>query len=129
MSFFEQKKKKTAQFFGVSKDTLERSAGRMKGYLEKKGLNVIDIIYSLQFLLDEIEKEQDKLNKIKFDYNFRDEKIRKYQFKIIDLFRQGYGAQRIAKFLYQTYKIKISKSSVENFLKQNNITRNSIKSL
>ncbi len=128
MSFFEQKKKKTATFFKISGDTLERAAGRMKGYLKSKGISVVDIIYSLQFLVEEIEKEQKKITKVDFVYNFRDIKLQKYQAKIIELFKQGYGAQRIAKFLYQTYKIKISKSTIENFLKKNNITRNTIKS-
>jgi len=128
MSFFEQKKKKTATFFRVSTDTLERAAGRVSGYLKNKGISVVDVIYSLQFLIQEIEQEQEKIKKINFIYNFRDSKARKYQFKVIELFKSEYGAQRISKFLQQNYNLKISKSAIENFLKQNNITRDTIKS-
>lgn len=114
---FETKKLVLAKKFGCSVDALERGAGRMQGYIRKKGISVRNIIFALDFLLDTIQEEKQKDMKEVLQYHFRDPKHRQKEQQIIDLYLEGYGAQRISKV------VKIPKSTIENFLRKNQIWR------
>ena len=114
---FEQKKLVIARKFGVSADKIERAAGRMQGYLSKQGLSVRNIIFALDFLIDTIEEETEKDIKDRLFYHFKNPKHREKEPVIIDLYLQGFGAQRISR------QLKIPKSTIERFIKNNNIIR------
>ena len=114
---FEHRKLYVAKKFNVSTDVIERSAGRMQGYLIKQGLSVRNIIFALGFLIDTIEEETEKDVKDKLYYHLKNPKHREKETEIINLYMQGFGSQRISKIL------KIPKSTIERFIKNNNIIR------
>ena len=114
---FEQKKNIIARKFGVSANTIERAAGRMQGYLVKQNLSIRNIILSLYFLIDTIEEETEKDIHDRLYYHLQNPKYREKETEIIDLYLQGFGYQKISK------QLKIPKSTIERFIKNNNIIR------
>lgn len=115
--FPKQQTAKIARYFGISADAAERAAGRINGYLQKFGTNPKTVAYALNYLIDEIDKQKEKISKKDLEYHFQNPKFRKKEPDIIDLYLQGFGAQRISKI------VKIPKSTIENFIKKNNIRR------
>jgi len=115
--FYNQKLSFNAKRLSMSDKALQRAAGRMEGYLYKHGLSVQSIIYALDYLIATKEEEEAKIKKLELVYHLQNPKHRKKEQQIIEMFMDGFGAQRISK------ELKIPKSTIENFIRKNNITR------
>ena len=76
------------------------------------------------FILDEIKKlEAEELAEAtKVQYNSKNIYIVKYQEKIVDLYmNKEYGYTKISKQIKLDHNISISKSTIERFIKSNNL--------
>lgn len=70
-------------------------------------------------------KKEYELNKLQVQkYKTKNLVIQKYKSSICELYLiSGMGYLKISKFLYLNHNAKVSKSSIENFIKQNKIQR------
>jgi hypothetical protein len=94
---------------------LKRQAKYLKvssSYLLKSYIVIYDI-------KKQIEDEEIKI----INYISKNLIINKYKTEIVELYKSGMGYLKISNSIYLNHKSKISKSSVENFIKKNGIKR------
>jgi len=124
MAFIKQNIAHYAKFFGLVEQEYMRAAARISGYLKKQ--NTIDtntVAYALKFLIDTVEENEQKKEKMEFEYHFQDPRYRKWEFEIVKLYQQGSGSQKISKQISANKGPKIPKSTIERFIKNNTIKR------
>ncbi len=69
-------------------------------------------------------KKEDKVNKLQVQkYTTKNLIIAKYKEEVVALYFSGMGYLKISNSLYLNHNVKISKSSIENFIKKNSIKR------
>ena len=73
------------------------------------------------------QKKTEQKNSTEIDkYTSRNLLINKYKNTILNLYKnEEYGYLKISKYLSLHHNVSVSKSSIENFIKSNNITRDS----
>jgi len=96
---------------------------RYNYYLKSKKEISPNIILNGFFILDNIRIKRDKETALKAKYRSRNKYIIKYRDEILELYQNGFGYVRISKQLYINHKIKVSKSTIERFIKNNGITK------
>jgi len=71
----------------------------------------------------EVKKEYE-LNKLQVQkYKTKNLVIQKYKSEIVEMYMSGMGYLKISNAIYLNHNAKVSKSSIENFIKKNNIQR------
>lgn len=95
----------------------------------KRQAKYLNLKLSSSFLLKsyicmyEIKKEYEE-NKVKVEkYKTKNLIIAKYKEEIVDLYLSEMGYLKISNSLYLNHNVKVSKSSIEHFIKSNNIIR------
>ncbi len=121
--FNDTRLKNYAQLLGLNIEELDIFMRRYKGYLSKHPEITKNVLINGLFILDEIvaNKWADEANKIK--YKTKNLLIIKYQEEIIELYRKGAGSISIVNHLKLNHKVTLSKSSIDRFIKANNIMR------
>ena len=121
--FNDTRLKNYAQLLGLNTQELDIFMRRYKGYLSKHPVISKNILINGLFILDEVvsSKANDEANKIK--YKTKNLLIIKYQKEIIELYKNGSGSISIVKHLKLNHRVVLSKSSVDRFIKANNIMR------
>jgi len=103
-----------------SNEFLKRASGFLSARNNFSQKNFLECF----FILDEIKKrEAEELAEVKkVQYNSRNIYIVKYQEKIVDLYmNKKYGYLKISKQIKLDHNILIPKSTIERFIKTNNL--------
>ena len=94
---------------------------RLQGWIEKNGNTTISIAKGINKILNDIHqneiKKAQEMKKINLQ-TIKNPLLKKYAKEIIELHKQGLGARRIEKWLWETHRAKISYSSIYRLLKQ-----------
>jgi len=121
--FNENKRKRYERLLNLEEDELKSFLKRYTYYLKSKKELSPNIVLNGFFILDNIRMEKDKIEALKAKYKSKNKYIIKYRDEIIDFYKNGLGYVRISKQLEVNHRVKVSKSSIERFLKTNEITR------
>ena len=122
--FNENKRKRYERLLNLDEDELKSFLKRYTYYLKSKKELSPNMVLNGFFILDDIRMEKDKIEALKAKYKSKNKYIIKYRDEIIELYKNGLGYVRISKQLDVNHKVKVSKSSIERFIKTNEITRN-----
>jgi hypothetical protein len=122
--FSENKRKKYRRLLGLDEDELVSFLKRYNYYLKSKKEISPNILLNGFFILADIRVAKDRELALKCLYRSKNQYIIKYRDEILELYQvKKFGYVRIAKQLYLEHKIKVSKSTIERFIKDNGITR------
>ena len=123
--FSDNKKKRYAILLGLGSDDLLISEfiKRYTSYLKSKNEISKNMVLNGFFILDEIIIEIEKKKALELKYGSKNVYIIKYRDEIIKLYKNGFGYVRISNQLYTNHKVKVSKSTIERFIKSNKIVR------
>ena len=121
--FNENKRKKYEWLLGLDENELKSFLLLFTYYLKSKKELSPNAILNGFFILDDIRTEKDKIEALRAKYKSKNKYIIKYRDEIIDLYKNGLGYVRISKQLDVNHKVKVSKSSIERFIKNNGIGR------
>ena len=122
--FSENKRKKYARLLDLDEDELKEFIKRYVYYLRSKKEISPNSVLNGFFILDDLRHKKDKTKALKAKYKTKNKYIIRYRDEIIELYQNGFGYVRISKQLDVNHRVKVSKSSIERFLKTNGITRN-----
>lgn len=112
--------KNFAKFLDMSEEKAEITLKKQAKYLKVNSTHLLKSYKVIYEMAQEAEAEKAKLKK----YNSRNVLILKYKEEIIDLYcNKGFGYLKISKAIQIYHKVKISKSAIENFIKQNNLVK------
>lgn len=117
------KNKKYQKNLKLDEDFYEEYLKRVSSYFNSKKVVTKRVVEDSYFILEEIQKKQNKREAEKKKYQTKNLIILKYQDEIIKLFKDGYGVRKIEEFLKLNHKVSVSKSTLNNFLKDNEIVR------
>jgi len=116
-------KERVAEALGITEEGLDELLARQKGLLLKRGkISAANLLHSYAFLIEIKEREEEE-KKRRRATTVKNVKIAKYAKTIEDLYAAGYGAIRISKYLYENHREKISKSSIERYIKEMGLRR------
>ncbi len=119
--FNETKIKQLSQLIDLDDlELLEIGLKKQSSYL---GINSTYLLKSF-IVLVELKREYEN-KKLEIDnYHTKNLKIQKYKSEIIELYtKEKFGYLKISKYLMLNHKCSISKSSIENFIKKNGISK------
>ena len=121
MIYNEIKLKQLANLLGIEDiEQVEHILKRQSRYLKLKSTSYLlksyIVIYDIK---KEIENKEIAIDK----YVSKNLIVNKYKSQIVELYLSGMGYLKISNSLYLNHNAKISKSSIENFIKKNNIKR------
>ncbi|WP_415397616.1 hypothetical protein [Sulfurimonas sp. CS5] len=118
--FNEIKIKRLSFLLSIDDTALLQSA--LKRQAKYMKVSSILLLNSYITMLD-VKKEYE-LNKLEVQkYKTKNLVIQKYKTEIVELYMQGMGYLKISNSLYLNHNTKVSKSSIENFIKKNSIQR------
>jgi len=122
--FSENKRIKYRRLLGLDEDELVSFLKRYNYYLKSKKEISPNILLNGLFILDDIRIKKDKEKALRAKYLSKNEYITKYRNEILELYQVNkFGYVRIARQLYVNHKIKVSKSTISRFIKNNGITQ------
>lgn len=98
---------------------LEVALKRQAKYLKISSTLLLNSYVTVADVKKEYEKDKLKLSKLKT----KNLVIQKYKEEIVALYMSGMGYLKISNSIYLNHNAKVSKSSIENFIKQNDIKR------
>jgi len=98
---------------------VEIAIKRQAKYLQVSSSYLLKSYIVIHTIKDEIQSEEIKMDK----YISKNLIVNKYKKEIVELYFSGIGYLKIANSLYLNHHAKISKTSIERFIKQNNIKR------
>jgi hypothetical protein len=100
-------------------EVLEAGIIRQAKYLKLSSSFLLKSFIVLIDLKKQVEADEVKIDR----YTTKNLIIAKYKEEIINLYLDGAGYLKISNAIYLNHSARISKSSIENFIKQNNIKR------
>ncbi len=122
--FSENKRIKYMRLLGLDEDELVSFLKRYNYYLKSKKEISPNILLNGFFILADIRATKDRELALKCLYRSKNQYIIKYRDEILELYQvKKFGYVRIAKQLYLNHKIKVSKSTISRFIKDNGITQ------
>lgn len=112
------------KLLGLDEDELVSFLKRYNYYLKSKKEISPNILLNGFFILSDIRATKDRELALKCLYRSKNQYIIKYRDEILELYQvKKFGYVRIAKQLYLNHKIKVSKSTISRFIKNNGITQ------
>ena len=121
--FSENRRKKYEKILNLDHEELELFIKRYTHYLKSQKILSKNSVLNGFFILADIRQQKDKTEALKAKYRSKNRYIIRYRDEIIELYKNGLGYVRISKQLEVNHKVKVSKSSIERFIKNNGITR------
>jgi hypothetical protein len=119
--FTKQQEEKYAKQLNLTNDEFDNFAYRLSKHIAKREVVTKNVIKSGFFILDEILKEKTATKKV-FEYGeLRNLVVKKYAEEIMELRKQGQGAKMISNIIYSNHRAKVSKSTIQKFLKYNGV--------
>ena len=122
--FSENKRKKYARLLDLDEDELKEFIKRYVYYIRSKKEISPNSVLNGYFILADLRHKKDKTKALKAKYKTKNKYIIRYRDEILELYQNGFGYVRISKQLDVNHRVKVSKSSIERFIKTNGITRN-----
>ena len=127
--FSGNQKQSIASSLEMSIEELEAFVIRYRGYLNvhiQDGTisknNVLNGLWLIKAVKEEaLTKRLEKRESINFG-SMRNEYLRKYGLKILELKDDGYGAMRISNYLKINHNVTVSKTTIERFIKINEVS-------
>jgi ribonucleotide monophosphatase NagD (HAD superfamily) len=120
--FSNQKKKRYAAALRLTEEELEEYARNLANFLNKsEKITKNQIINSIYIYENIIKKRKPKQNKVYNYGNMRNLYVKKHAEKIMRLRAQGHGSALIVKSLKLDHRIDVSRSSIDKFLKLNEV--------
>ncbi|MEA2018510.1 MAG: hypothetical protein U9N59_08680 [Campylobacterota bacterium] len=98
---------------------VEMAIKRQAKYLKVSSTFLLKSYVVITDIKKQIEDEEIKIDK----YISKNLIINKYKNEIVELYKNQFGYLKIANSIYLNHNCKVSKSSIEHFIKSNNITR------
>lgn len=118
--FNDTKIKQLSHLIGVSDlKLLEKGLKKQAKYLNISSTYLLKSFIVLHNIKKEYEEEKIKIDK----YHTKNLIIAKYKEEIVSNYLQGMGYLKLSNMLALNHNATISKSSIEHFIKSNNITR------
>ena len=112
------------RLLGLNEEELVSFLKRYNYYLKSKKEISPNIILNGFFILASLTDEKDRNIAFRAKYKSKNQYIIKYRNEILKLYQVNkFGYVRIAKQLYLNHKIKVSKSTISRFIKNNGITQ------
>ena len=121
--FTENRRKQYEKLLNLDDEGLELFIKRYTHYLKSQELLSKNSVLNGFFILADIRQQKDKTEALKAKYRSKNRYIIRYRDEIIELYKNGLGYVRISKQLEVNHKVKVSKSSIERFIKNNGIKR------
>ena len=122
--FSENKRKKYARLLDLDEDELKEFIKRYAYYIRSKKEISPNSVLNGYFILADLRYRKDQIKALKAKYKTKNKYIIRDRDEILELYQNGFGYVRISKQLDVNHRVKVSKSSIERFLKTNGITRN-----
>ena len=123
MGFYDKIVEKYARKFNLTTEETKKMTKRIRNFIlnESKKTNKITDVIILKsfFILEEMQKEHNK-KLIKREELAKNKNIviAKYYDEIVEKANLNWGSRRIAKYLKEAHKQKISHTTIYNFLKK-----------
>ena len=114
---------KLVKALNIKVENLDEFLKRMSGFLNGRKVISKRNIADALFILQDIQKRESDIEKTKIIAIIRNPLTLKYNTKIIELYKAGYGYVRISKALKIDHNVDMSKSTVARFIKEYGITR------
>jgi len=112
--------KNFAKFLNMSEEKAEITLKKQAKYLQVNQTYLLKSYKVVYEMTKEAEAERAKALKLKS----KNVLVNKYKEEITDLYcNQGYGYLKISKAMKINHNAKISKSAIENFIKQNDLVK------
>jgi len=121
--FSDNKKKRYQNLLGLDEMELNQFIKRYTNYLRSKSEITSNILLNGLFILDDIIQEQYKRQALVTKYTSKNLYVSKYKEEIIESYQNGNGYVKISNQLKVNHNVSVSKSTIERFVKQNNIKR------
>jgi len=122
--FTEQKLKTYSELLNLTVAELDNFAKRYKNYLQSKDKITKNIIINGLFILEEIQTQKWLNEAEQIKYRTKNITILKYMDTIVELYKnKNMGTAKIVEYLQLNHRVKISKSSLDRFISNNNIKR------
>lgn len=115
--------KKLVKALNIKVENLDEFLKRMSGFLNGRKVISKRNIADALFILQDIQKRESDIEKTRIRAIIRNPLTLKYNTKIIELYKAGYGYVRISKALKIDHNVDMSKSTVARFIKEYGITR------
>lgn len=118
--FNQVKMKKIEQLFSINESEANFIIKNQAKYLK---INPEKLLNSYIVIHEEVKRAEERKAKEK-RYNSKNVLILKYREEIVNLYCiNGWGYMKISKAMKINHNAKISKSAIENFIKQNNLIK------
>lgn len=118
--FNQVKMKRVQNLFNINEEEANFIIKNQAKYLK---INAEKLLNSYVVVHEEVQRAEQRKAKQK-KYNSKNILIIKYKEEIIDLYcNHGWGYLKISNAMKLNHKAKISKSAIENFIKQNNLKK------
>ncbi len=119
--FHKQKVKQLANLLGF-KDEKKAIAliTRLSGWIKAKNTAPNTILTALTTIIPELHQDETENKKQNIIFPTKNIYIQKYGIKILELHNQGYGVRKISNYLKINHNIKISPTTIHNFIKAQN---------
>ncbi|MCB4766582.1 MAG: hypothetical protein LGB66_05300 [Sulfurovum sp.] len=115
--------KQLAESLHIKIENVEEFLKRMAGFLNGRKIiskrNIADAFFILQEMQQKEQAEEIK----QLRAAIKNPILLKYKEKIIELYKSGYGYVRISKILKVDHNVTISKSTIERFIKKQEVKK------
>lgn len=115
--------KQLVKALNIKVENLDEFLKRISGFLNGRKVISKRNIADALFILQDIQKRESDIEKKRIIAIIRNPLTLKYNTKIIELYKAGYGYVRISKALKIDHNVDMSKSTVARFIKEYGITR------
>lgn len=115
--------KKLAKSLDIQVENLDEFLKRMSGFLNGRKVISKRNIADALFILQDIQKRESDIEIKRISTIIRNPLALKYNTKIMELYKAGYGYVRISKALKIDHNVDISKSTVARIIKDYGFTR------
>lgn len=118
--FNEVKLKRLAKLLDIKDISIIEEALRSQAkYLKTGSTFLLNSYITMIKAKEQYENNRLELSKLKT----KNLVLQKYKEEVVEMYISGMGYLKISNAIYLNHKAKVSKSSIENFIKQNNIKR------
>jgi len=117
------KRTKYQKKLALDEDLYQEYLKRVSSYFRSKEIVTKRVVEDSYFILEDVEKKQAKREAEKRKYKVKNLVILKYQEKIIELYKEGWGFRKIENYLDLNHKVKVSRTTINRFIKDNEIER------
>lgn len=118
------KTKEYQKFLGLNDELFDEYLKRAASYLKSKKVINKATLESHFFILDDVLKKSAKLKAKEKKYKTKNMYILKYLDEVVEAYEvQGLGYVKIEKMLWVNHRVKVGKTTIERFIKDNGLVK------